>query len=190
MKKMKIISAVLSLMIIFTACGKSNDTRDNMYSKIHELYYDIQSYSANCKVTAYTKGGENTYECQVNYDSKNKSYTVTSDDMKIHLKSDKTIITKGQNTIESPTAGGDMYIFVNTFFKSYYESEDTAVVANAKDKSDTFMLECSAVNPTDYVSSMKLWIDTKTVLPQKMQVLGNDENVTCEVNFTKFEFIK
>ncbi len=190
MKKMKIISALLSLMIIFSACSSEKNTNDNIYSKIHDLYYDIQSYSASCSITSYTMAGKNTYDCKIDFDKKNNSYTITSDDMKIHLGSDKTIITKGQNTIESPTAPGDMYIFINTFFKSYYESEDTVAATSNADKSKTILMECSAVNPTDYAWAMKLWVDTKTVLPKKMQILSRDQSITNEIEFLKFEFKK
>ncbi len=188
MKKTKFVSAVLSLMIILTGCGGEKKANDDIYDKIHSLYYDIKSYSTNCEITTYTKAGQNTYACDVFFDSKENSYQVTSDDMKIHLTKDKTIITKGANTIESPSVDGDMYIFVNTFFKSYYQSEDTAVTVNAKGKSTSHMLECSAVNPTNYISSMKLWVDSKTAMPQKMHVIDSGDNVTYEIVFTKFAF--
>ncbi len=190
MKRIKIISAVLSLMIIFAACGKSDKTNDSIYDKIHGMFYDIKSYSTNCEITTFTKGGESTYACRVAYDSQLDSYTVTSDDMKMHLTKDKTVITKGSNTIESPSVDGDMYIFINTFFKSYYESEDTALSVGAKEESRLHMLECSAINPTDYIASMKLWVDAQSAMPQKMQVIASDESISCEVNFLDFKFTK
>lgn len=174
-------------MISLSACSANKKT-DDIYAKIHELYYDIASYSAECTVTAYTKSGENPYDCTVVYDNENDSYTVSSDDMKIHLTKDKAIISKGENTIESPSIPEDMYIFINSFFKSYYESEDTVLSVNSSKKSKSTLLECSAMNPTDYVSHMKLWLNTDTALPQKMQVFDSDGDMHTEIEFKSFTF--
>lgn len=187
MKKRWFIIAVLSLMTTLCSCSAKTGN-DDIYSKIHNLYYDMNSYSASCTVTAFTPGGENTYNCDIHYDKKNGNYDVLSEDMRIVLTKDKTIITKGQNSIESPSIPGDMYIFINTFFKSYYESEDTSVSVNGAKKSKTVLLECSALNPTDYITSMKLWVNSKTAMPHKMQVLGSDEKVNTEIIFNKFLF--
>lgn len=188
LKKLRLISSLLSLMIILGGCSHGNQSSDDIYDKIHDLFYDIKSYNTNCEITTYTKAGQNTYECDVRFNSKDNSYLVTSEDMKIHLTDDKTIITKGANTIESPSVEGDMYIFINTFFKSYYESEDTAVSVSAGEKQASHMLECSAVNPTNHIASMKLWLDTKTVMPQKMHVIDSEGNVTYEIMFKNFTF--
>ncbi len=174
-------------MISLCACTADKST-DDIYEKIHELYYDIASYTAKCTVTTHTKHSENPYDCEVSYDKENDSYTVTSDDMKIHLTKDKAIITKGQSTIESPSIPEDMYIFINSFFKSYYESEDTALSVNSKGSGKSTMLECSAINSTAYVSKMKLWLDTASALPQRMQIIDSDGNMHTEIEFKSFSF--
>ena len=153
------------------------------------MYDNIQSYSTDCLITTYTKGGKNTYNCKVDYNSKEDTYTVTSDDMKFFLTNDKCIISKGANTIESPSVKEDMYIFINTFFKSYYECEDTALEVGTKTPSDTIMLECSIINPTKYASSMSLSLHKDSALPVKMSVMDSDGAVNTEVQFTKFVFL-
>ncbi len=187
MKKIRLISSMLLLMISLSACTADKST-DDIYSKIHELYYDIASYSTECTITTYTKSSENPYDCTIDYDKENDSYTVASDDMKIHLTKDKAIITKGQNTIESPSIPEDMYIFINSFFKSYYESEDTVLSVSASNESKATLLECSAMNPTDYVSQMKLWLNSNTALPKKMQVFDSGGNMHTEIEFKSFSF--
>lgn len=188
MKKLVLFCFSLLLMICLIACSGGKGKADNIYEKVHSLYYDMQSYNASCRVTVFTPGGENSYNCDIYYDKNADKYEVVSEDMKIFLTKDKTVISKGGNTIESPSLPEDMYIFINTFFKSYYESEDTMVSANANEKTKTTLLECSAINPTEYIASMKLWVDSETAMPQKMQVLGSDKKVSTEIEFYKFSF--
>ena len=188
MKKLRLISFFILLMISLTACSGGKIKPENVYDKIHSLYYDIQSYKTSCKVTVYTPGGENTYNCDITYNKDEDNYEVVSEDMKIFLTKDKTIISKGSNTLESPSMPEDMYIFINTFFKSYYESEDTVVNVNLPKKSNLVLLECSCVNPTTYISSMKLWVDGESAKPVRMQVLGDDNKVSTEIEFTNFSF--
>lgn len=190
MKKLKIISAVLLLMISLAACSGGKTDADDIYEKIHSLYYNIQSYSANCNVTVFSKDTKNTYNCKIAYDSSQDTYDIVSDDMKIFLSDEKTVISKGENTIESPSLPEDMYIFINTFFKSYYQSEDTVLSVNAADNSSVTLLECSAATPTDYIASMKLWIDTSTALPTKMQVLDSQNKINTQIDFIDFTFEK
>jgi len=175
-------------MISFTACGGNTKKNDDIYEKIHEMYFDIKSYTANCSVTAYTQGNENSYDCVIDYDKGMDTYDITSDDLRIILSKDKTIISKGSNTIESPSLPEDMYIFINTFFKSYYESEDTVLSVNAKDTSSSVLLQTSAVNPTEYIDNMKLWVDSQTAMPVKMHVLDKNDNLTTQIIFNEFSF--
>lgn len=188
MKKLRLIPIVFLLMISLTACSGGKIKPDSVYDKIHSLYYDIQSYKTSCKVTVYTPGGENTYNCDITYNKDEDNYEVVSEDMKIFLTKDKTIISKDGNTLESPSMPEDMYIFINTFFKSYYESEDTVLSVNLPEKSNLVLLECSTVNPTEYISSMKLWLHGESAKPVRMQVLGNDNKVSTEIEFLDFSF--
>lgn len=175
-------------MINVVGCSENNSEETNIHDKIHSLYYNIKSYSAECKITLYTKAGSNTYDCMVKYDSDSNVYMVNSDDMSIVLSDQKCIISHGENTIESPPSQTDMYIFVNTFFKSYYECEDTAINVAAKPNSDSVLLECSIINPSPYATQMKLWINKKTVKPEKMQVFDSDNAVIAEIGFKNFDF--
>ena len=122
MKRLRLIPIVFLLMISLTACSGGKISPENVYDKIHSLYYDIQSYKTSCKVSVYTPGGENTYNCDITYNKDEDNYEVVSEDMKIFLTKDKTVISKGGNTLESPSMPEDMYIFINTFFKSYYDT--------------------------------------------------------------------
>lgn len=190
MKKFLICASVILLLISTAGCGKNTQKTENIYSAIHSVYYDIGSYNALCSVTAYTQGGQNTYKCNVSYQKDKGMFTVESDDMKISIDKNKTLISKGENMLETPPGENDMYMFVNTFFKSYYESESTSMISAASKKNDTTLLECDVINPTNAAAHMKLWINSKTILPQKMQVYDKNDFMNTEIVFEKFEFAK
>ena len=152
-------------MINIIGCSNHENIQTNIHNKIHNLYYNIKSYKSDCKITLYTKGGSNSYNCTVKYDHNSNVYSVVSGNMTIVISDQKCIISNGENTIESPPSQTDMYIFINTFFKSYYECEDTAVEVGTKSKSNSILLECSIINPTPYANAMKLWINKESVEP-------------------------
>lgn len=177
----------LSLTIIMCSCNQTG-TGDDVYSKIHDKFYDIKSYTANCTITAFNKESENSYNCIVKYDSNTDSFDVTTDDIHFKMTKDKTIISKGSNVIESPALPEDMYIFINSFFKSYYEGEETSLSVTASDNTDVILLEATVINSTEFADSMKLWINCESVLPEKMQILRKDGSVSNEIIFNEFTF--
>ena len=190
MKKLLLFASVIILLINSAACGRNTQKTENIHSAIHSMYYDMDSYRADCSVTSYTAGGENTYECDIIYNKQNDEFTVESDDMKLCISKDKTKISKGGNSIETPPNENDMHIFVNSFFRSYYESESTALITSGNSKNNTTLLECDVMNPTSAASHMKLWINNKNVLPQKMQVYDKNGVMNTEIDFKKYEFTK
>ncbi|MBQ4629492.1 MAG: outer membrane lipoprotein carrier protein LolA [Clostridia bacterium] len=190
MKKARCFLLLFSLMISFSACSSKMDKADDIYSKIHDGYYDIDSYTAECVVTSFTSGGENSYEMQISYNKPEKFHRVVSDEMTLEIYDDKTIVSKGDTVIETDSKPSDMPIFLETFFKSYYESENTAMTVSATSKSNSIVLECEAVNSPEINGYMKLWIDKKSVKPQKMQIYDDKDNMHTQIEFEKFNFEK
>ncbi len=176
-----------SSVFIFFGCS-NKASKENIHKLVHDTYYSPGSYTANCRVYAYTKGGVSEYECDVKYDKENNVYTVISDNMEISMNEDITRITRGENTFEAPSSPDDLYIFVNTFFKSYYESEKVSISVSEISSSKTTLLECDVINPTESSSHMKLWISTSDVMPVKMQVFDNNNFMHTEIVFNEFKF--
>ena len=188
MRKTFLFIQVFLLMINCIGCS-AVPSAENVHKRIHEKYYNIESYTAKCTVTAFTKGGQNDYDCEVCYDSKNDTYTVTTDDMKIEISHDVTTIQRGDSSLNAPSSDDDMSIFINTFFKSYYESENTSMTVSSL-QSETTLLECDVLNPTENTAKMKLWVLNENVLPVRMQVLGSDDFLHTEINFIEFNGYK
>jgi len=186
LKKALLFVLILSLMTTICACDGKKETVENVHERIHSAYYDIGSYTAKCTVNAYTEASGITYDCDVSYDKDNERYTVVFNDMTICTDNEKTVITKGENSLESPPSESDMCIFVNTFFESYYESEETSMSVSAAKASDTVMLECNLINPTKTSAKMKLWINKSDVTPNSMQVFDKNGFMHTEVIFNEF----
>ncbi len=188
LKKIALVALVLLLLISASGCSTAHEA-ENIHRRVHAAYYDVPSYSARCTVTAYTAGGQNDYECTVDYDKATNSYSVVSDDMKMNITGDKTVISKGENVLEAPSSDDDMSIFVNTFFKSYYESEKTSLSVAANNDADSTLLECDVINPTEHTSYMKLWVDNESAHPVRMQVYGKDNFMNTQIVFEEFNFV-
>lgn len=189
MKKVLLCFCIILLIISTFGCN-SEDTAENIHQKIHDSFYDIASYNAKCSVTSFTTGGENTYECSIDYNKQNDSYKIISNKITIALDKKTASVTNGTNTIKTPISDDDMYIFVNTFFKNYYESESTSINVNAEKSDKLTLLECDVMNPTPNSSHMKLWINNKNILPKKMQVYDKENVLNTEIVFDKFVFKK
>ena len=141
-------------------------------------------------MSAFTKNGKNEYECSVEYDKENNLYTVTSEDMKVAIGENSTVISRGEHCYEAPSSPEDMYIFVNTFFKSYYESESVSISVSEQKGAKTTLLECDVVNPTENSAHMKLWVRSSDAMPVKMQVFDKDDFMHTEITFSEFKFKK
>ena len=183
----KAFLAIGSFLLLISVAGcNSMPASESIHKRVHTAYYDMPAYSARCLVTAFSKGGQNDYECTVHYNKDNNSYKVISDDMEIDIKGETTTISKGGNVLQMPSSDDDMSIFLNTFFKSYYESENTSLSVSDTSGQDATLLECEVINPTPLQAHMKLWVDNKTALPLRMQVFGKDKFLNTEVSFKEF----
>ena len=188
-KNLALALLLLFAMFIHSGCGSKN-TDENIHKLVHATYYSPNSYTAKCSVYAYTKGGVSEYECDVSYDKNKDSYIVKSDNMEISMDEKRTRISRGDNSFEAPSSPDDMYIFVNTFFKSYYESENVSMSVSENSPSETTLLECDVINPTPTSSHMKLWVRSDDALPVKMQVYDKDSFMHTEIVFNEFKFQK
>lgn len=184
-----IFVSILLLMItlIFSSCTSEKLT---IYEKIHSLYYDMPSYKANAEISSFTKEDKITYVCEQTYDKAKDKYTLATNDLKMEVTKDETIITKGISTLKTLSVDDDMHMFVNTFFKSYYETEDVSVTVSKQDGEKFVLLETNIINPTKTTHHMKLWVDRKTVKPYKMQIFNQDSFMHTEILFKSFDIIK
>ena len=150
----------------------------------------MPSYEAKAVINCYTKDDKISYKCTQAYDKSKDKYTLTTNDLKMEVTKDETIISKGVSSLKTLSVDDDMHMFVNTFFKSYYEVEDASISVASIDDKNSLLLECDVLNPTKTTHHMKLWIDKKTCKPKTMQVFNSQSFMHTEILFKSFEIIK
>ena len=184
----KICKATALLLLIATLAGCTN-TQDTIHERIHKKYYDMPSYTATCSVTVSSNKTRNTYDVSVWYDRESDRYRIDYDNMSIILGDANAQIKKGDTVMSAPTDDSYMIMLPNAFFKSYYEGENAWISASVANAGQT-VLECEIVNPPKFASSMKLWIDNKTLLPRTMKVYDKDDNEKINVEYNEFKILE
>ena len=188
MKKAGIFAFLFSLAIIFSACSSENKNADDIYSKIHSRFYDIESYNALCEVTNINAGGETQCEIELSYNKENNIHKIVSDGMTVEINGEKTVVSKGDTSIETQSQDTNMLFFPETFFASYYEAENTSLSVMAGEKNNTVLLECDIINSSQRNCTMKMKIDKKTVKPLSLRIYDSEGNMHTEVIYKKFSF--
>lgn len=181
------IVILIALVTSLCACGNSSE---NMHEKIHSKFYDMPSYTAQCRMTVTSNKTKNDYEFVSTYDSSLDRFRIDYPDVSVLLTNTDARIVRGDSVVNIPSKEADMLMFVNTFFKSYYVGENASIDASSNTDTGYTLLETELVNPTRYGHSMKLWIRNKDVTPHNMKVYDKEGNETISVVFEKFEINK
>ena len=183
-KSCKAFFSGLLIAILATGCTPKTDA---IHEKIHNKFYNMPSYTAKCTLTVNSNKNQNTYNFLCIYNSKQEQYKLQYTDTTVILNKDNAHIIKDGEVFDTPTTDDDMLIFLNSFFKSYYVGENTSMSVGVSENGNT-LLECELVNPTPKGSSMKLWIDNKTVTPVEMKLYSKDGDEVFKLVFEEFEF--
>ncbi len=184
----KICKALALLLLIATLAACTN-TQDTIHEKIHNKYYDMPSYTTTCCMTVVSNKSRNTYNMQVVYDSGQQRYRIDYDNMSLILGDANAQIKKGNTVMSAPTDDSYMIMLPDTFFKSYYEGENAWISASVANAGQT-VLECEIVNPPKFASSMKLWIDNKTLMPRILKIYDSHMNEKINVEYKEFKTIE
>ncbi len=187
LKVKKVVPVLCAAILTITLAGCSYGK--DIHQKIHDKFYMMKDYTSECTLTVMTSKNKTSYDFTCNYKSSDNSFEIVYDDITVRLSDSSAKITKNDTVLDVPVKDEDMLILLNTFFKSYYEGEESVQKTSGTQNSGTTVLSCTLMTPTKYGTQMKLWIDNKTVNPKKMQV-SDGENVTLEVKYNTFEFIK
>ena len=111
------------------------------------------------------------------------------DDIKI-IFNDDTVGIRNENLNSELVFDTDSkeysYFFINSFFNKYFSGEDAAVKTNSPINEKYIVLECQADGAR--FKKQKLWIDIKTVLPAKMEIIDSDNNIAARIVFESFSF--
>ncbi len=185
----KINFAVMSLVtLVFILCGCGAESAD-IHGKIHSKFYTMPSYSAQCDAVIKSNKNENTYHFTCDYDSASQTHEINYPDAAVTLTNGKARIVRGDMINEVPTDDSDMLILLDTFFASYYESENTSMTVGAMyaENNGTTTLECELTKPTKYGKTMKLTVQNRGIVPKELCTYDADGNERIKVIFKSFE---
>ncbi len=173
------------VVLVLSGC---NADKLSIHDKIHQRFYNISSYSAKCNVTITSNKTKNNYAINAVYDCESERYRLDYENFSIILGDENAQIINDGKVTSAPVEGSNMLMLINTFFESYYVGEASYIQTNAAVSGDT-LLECDIINPPEFASNMKLWINSKTILPTKMGVYDKDGNEKIFVEFSEFKIL-
>ena len=166
--------------------------------KVQKQLLEMESYSAKATLIRVSNKGEMTYETLqhntidgkyrleiTSPTSMNGNYTV-SDGENVYQYNAKT---KETVAIDLPDGQKGDELFLCTFVKNYFNSEDVAVDTVASlEGSECTMLEAVVTGGNKYIASERLWIDNETLLPVKYAIYDEDDNERYIIIYNEFEY--
>lgn len=177
-----------------TAGCANNTTEETIYQKINKKYIDIGDYSAKGTITVHSNKTENSYQFEQYHKAPDRFLLkYVEDGITVLLEEGATTVKNEKvNSEISLSASKDQYLclFIDSFFKSYYTGETTTVKTAGGLVDKTMMLECNLDDDAHAACKQRLFIDTKTILPVRMEILDETEKVIAEIAFESFKFEK
>jgi len=177
----------LVLMTTFSGCNNSQKYTETIHERIHSNFYDINSYIAKCNITVHAQR-DHVYDVTMGYDKDSETFKLAYDDINIVLNSDTAKITKNGVSLKTRSADSYMTMFVNSFFKFYYNGEESSIDVSMSKDFGTTTLETTLSAGDDNAAMQKMWIDNKTALPVKSEICKSDGSIYMEIIFKAFEF--
>lgn len=195
-KKLTLIFLTLMISLSATACNGFSDSDMDIYEKIHKKYNKMESYTADLDLTVFSNKTENRYFLSQKTKDPDKFYARVTDD-----KGTFSVTTVVNNGTTKVSAEGSEYsmtvpcedylglLFVNTFLRMYFSSEDTSLtVDKALSKSDKTVMEVSVENPDLNLSRIVLTFDNKTLMPYGATIYNREGKAVAKGKYENFIF--
>lgn len=196
----KYVFYVLTLTITLCLAGcelQSNltDSDHAVYEKILSKYHNLKSYSVKVHLTVMSNKTENKYEMlqcykepdcyrvEVNAPSNLKGLTTVTNgaNSKVHMEG-------MANDISVPKSEDLNFTYINSFFKMYYMSEETAIHVSNKNELGTTLLETELLGFGANRYKATMTIDNKTLNPVKLTVFDMAGRANMVAEFTDFVY--
>ncbi len=161
------------------------------YTKIHNQYVNLASYTATVTMTVRSNKTENTYVCRQFYkaDGRYRMEFTAPDNLAglVNIVNGTQGYTGFPGTdrtfsIEQLQNTEGNYLFLDQFFANYYQSEETAMsVSGTTDSSQYTVLETEIIGQNAKHHTMSLSIRNDDLLPHRLTVcdMGGREMVTA-----------
>jgi len=202
-KKILQFTVVISLVLIFGACGTGGERRPSdadeigTFERIQRKLMEMETFRAIATVEYRSNKGTNTYEtiqhARVTGEYRvevtapeHVSGSVTASDGRQILQFNSRV--NGSVSIAVQEAPERSEIFLTSFIKNYLQSDEISVSVSDMEEGVRTVLEATVPGEHPYLSTARLWVDNTTLLPVKMVIFDRDGTERIIVTYHVFEF--
>lgn len=195
----KIVIFVIILLIIFCILYYknffigNNIIKNRSEKEIEQILTNLQNYKAQIDVTVTSNKTTNYYQM---YQEVKEDYSMQEiingeniSGVKIEIRQNNLKIKNSKLKLEKIYEDyKDIFnnaIFLNTFANEYQNQEN---ISNYYEENSKIILEITLQNnPNTYIKYKKLYIDSQTLLPTKLEIKGNNKKETISIIYNSIE---
>ncbi|WP_353654879.1 germination lipoprotein GerS [Clostridium sp. CCUG 7971] len=195
MKKWAVLIIItVGILGIVIGCQKKESTKEELYEEFQKKILTMSSYKCTADVEVIGNKSAHNYVFIHNYNKPDnyKLEVVSPKHLKgktIEYNKDKILVKNPEinDTVELPNAGtNDQYMFIGDFIKNYLQNEEVTI----KLSKGSLNLETLIPGDNQYFSKQVLYINSKTKLPEKMEILDDKDDIRFTVTYKDFEYKK
>lgn len=195
MKKWAVLIIItVGILGIVIGCQKKESTKEELYEEFQKKILTMSSYKCTADVEVVGNKSAHNYVFIHNYNKPDnyKLEVVSPKHLKgktIEYNKDKILVKNPEinDTVELPNAGtNDQYMFIGDFIKNYLQNEEVTI----KLSKGSLYLETLIPGDNQYFSKQVLYINSKTKLPEKMEILDDKDDIRFTVTYKDFEYKK
>lgn len=189
-----LIIITVGILVIVIGCQKKESTKEELYEEFQKKILTMSSYKCTADVEVVGNKSAHNYVFIHNYNKPDnyKLEVVSPKHLKgktIEYNKDKILVKNPEinDTVELPNAGtNDQYMFIGDFIKNYLQNEEVII----KLSKGSLYLETLIPGDNQYFSKQVLYINSKTKLPEKMEILDDKNDIRFTVTYKDFEYKK
>lgn len=195
----KIVIFVIILLIIFCILYYknffigNNIIKNRSEKEIEQILTNLQNYKAQIDVKVTSNKTTNYYQM---YQEVKEDYSMQEiingeniSGVKIEIRQNNLKIKNSKLKLEKIYEDyKDIFnnaIFLNTFANEYQNQEN---ISNYYEENSKIILEITLQNnPNTYIKYKKLYIDSQSLLPTKLEIKGNNKKETISIIYNSIE---
>ncbi|MEG1284376.1 MAG: germination lipoprotein GerS [Romboutsia sp.] len=186
-----LLTIMIGILMIFVGCQKKESTKEEVYAGFQKYISNIKEYSCVAEVEA--KGNKSSQIYVMKHDYKKPNYykleIVSPKNLKgksMEYKDNKIIIQNPEikDIVELPNEDkNNQYLFIGDFIKNCLQNEEIKIDMTKEE----LTLETQIPGDNKYFSKQVLYVNTKTRIPMKMEILDTENNIRFNVKYTDFK---
>ncbi len=199
-KLKKIVIFVILFFIIFAILYYknflfgNNIIKNRSSNKNEDVLYHLENYTAEANITVTSNKTQNSYvvkqEVSSNYSMQEVIKGESIEGVKIEISEGNLKVSNSKLNLEKVYENyHDLLnnsLFLNTFVADYKEAENET---KCEQQDEQMIMEVKLnKNQNTYIQYKKLYLDTKTGKPQKLEVQDNTKKETICIVYNNIEF--